>query len=185
MSAFKRGNMYVAKFQHRGQQMWVPGGPWSTKRAAKAAEQRHRHHLQARRTSLTCASFADRWLDEWPRREASTQRLYGAAAKRFGGHFGETRLGEVDRLSARAWALTVPRSVSRVIGTLYEDARNIGLVDTNPFSNLRVPVTDKTPEIRPPSLDDYRALLEGCVVLGGYGSEMRSMITFAAWSGVR
>ena len=32
-------------------------------------------------------------------------------------------------------------------------------------------------------MEDYRALLEACTVLGGYGAEFRSMITFAAWSG--
>ena len=88
-------------------------------------------------------------------------------------------------MSARTWALTVPRNVSRVIGTMYEDARNVGLVEANPFANLRLPATEKAPEITAPTPDDYRALLEACTVLGGYGAEMRAMITFAAWTGLR
>jgi integrase len=185
MSAFKRGDRWVAKFQFAGKQHWVPGGPWRKKSHAQEAERRYRDRLTARRTDETCASFADRWLEEWPRPEASTQRLYAAAAKRFGEHFGPTPLGEVERLSARSWALTVPRSVSRVIGTMYEDARNVGLVDSNPFANLRLPASERKAEIDSPSMDEYRALLEGCEMLGGYGPEMRAMIQFAAWTGIR
>lgn len=188
MSVFKRdkgGKGWVSKFQVDGQQHWTPGGPWQTKRQAQEAEQRHRDRLQARTTDETCASFADRWLEEWPRTEASTRRLYAAAVKRFAEHFGPTPLSEVERLSARTWALGVPRSVSRVINTMYEDARNIGLVEASPFSNLRLPPSEKRATITAPTMDQYRALLEATTVLGGYGAEMRAMITFAGWSGIR
>jgi hypothetical protein len=100
MSAFRRGRAWVAKFQLHGEQHWVPGGPWESKSAAREAERRYRDRLQARRTSETCASFAERWLREWPRREASTRQLYGQAVRRFADHFGPTALGEVERLSA-------------------------------------------------------------------------------------
>lgn len=188
MSAFRRKGRpgeWVSKFQLDGVQHWTPGGPWALKSHAQEAEKRYRDRLQARLTDETCASFADRWLEEWARPEASTRRLYAAAAHRFAEHFGSTPLGEVERLSARTWGLTVPRSLSRVIGTMYEDARNIGLVETNPFTNLRLPASEKKAEIDAPSMDAYKALLEGCGVLGGYGPEMRAMIQFAAWTGVR
>jgi integrase len=188
MSVFERprgSGSWVAKFQLNGQQVWVPDGPWPSKTAAREAERRYRDRLAARVTNETCASFADRWLEEWPRGSAATNRLYAAAVRRFAEHFGPTPLGEVERLSARTWALTVPRSVSRVIGTMYEDARNVGIVESNPFSNLRLPAVDKQPEIEPPTLEEYRALLEACTVLGGYCGEMRAMITFAAWTGLR
>jgi integrase len=185
MSAFRRGDRWVSKFQYGGKQRWTPGGPWSTKRQAQEAERRYRDLLEARTTEETCASFAGRWLEEWPRPEASTQRLYAAAAKRFAGDFGPTPLGEVERLSARTWALSVPRSVSRVIGTMYEDARNIGIVDANPFSNLRLPTTEKAGTITAPTMDEYKTLIDSTTVLGGYGPEFRAMIQFAAWTGIR
>ena len=185
MSAFRRGSKWVAKFQYRGEQHWVPGGPWATKRQAQEAERRHRDYLEARRASETCASFADRWLVEWPRPEASTRRQYADAARRFAQHFGRTPLGEVERLSARTWALTVPRNISRVIGTMYEDARNVGLVEHNPFANLRLPLTERTKDVHPPTLDEYRLLLGACSALGGYGPEFRIMIQLSAWTGIR
>jgi integrase len=67
----------------------------------------------------------------------------------------------------------------------YEDARNIGLVESNPFSNMRLPGAEKKPTITPPTMDEYRALLDACTVLGGYGPEFKAMMQFAAWTGVR
>ena len=80
MSVFKARGGYVAKFQHEGKQHWTPGGPWPTKRQATEAQRRHRDRLEARRTEETCASFAERWLEEWPR--AATSSPSGPCTKR-------------------------------------------------------------------------------------------------------
>jgi integrase len=185
VSVFRRGDRWVAKFVLRGSQVWVPGGPFATKREAQQAEQRHRELVAKRRGEESCQSFAERWPVEWPRPTSGTRETYARAAPRFAEHFGPTPLGEVERLSARTWALQVPRNISKPIATMYEDARNVGLVDDNPFSNLRLPITEKTQEIHPPSLEEYRSLLGACTVLGGYGPEFRAIIQFAAWTGVR
>jgi integrase len=185
MSVFRRGGGWVSKFQQNGLQVWTPGGPWETKRRAQEAERRHRDRLLARVTDETCATFAERWLAEWPRPADSTRRNYRAAVERFSEHFGPTPLGEVERLSARTWALSVPRGVSRVIGIMYEDARNIGLVESNPFSNLRLPVQERSGKVLAPTLEEYRSLLAACTVLGGYAAEFRALIQFASWTGLR
>lgn len=184
MSQFKRNGGWAAKFQLNGETHWVKGGPWPTKSAAREAEDRLRQHLTMRRTDETCASFVDRWLEEWPRPALATRRNYADATKRFAEHFGSTRLDEVERLSARTWALSVPRGVSRVIGIMYEDARNVGLVEANPFSNLRLPLQERS-DIQPPTMEEYRVLLAACSALGGYGQEFRAMIQFSAWTGIR
>src|SRR6185312_8450888 len=181
----KRRGGWVGKFERQGKQVWVPGGPWDTKTQARSAETRHREKLDAQRSEETCASFAERWLEEWPRKASATQQLYRQAAERFAAEFGSTPLAEVERLSARTWALTVPRNLSKIIGTMYEDARNVGLVEANPFSNLRLPATEKVEEIAPPSLEEFRALLAGCLVMKGYTAEFRALIQFTAWSGLR
>ena len=189
MSVFKRNGQYVSKFQLYGRQHWTPGGPWpgtrDGKRQAQEAERRYRDRLSTRRTEETCASFVDRWLTEWPRPAGSTRSLYAQAAHRFSEAFGPTPLGEIERLSARSWALGVPRNLSKVVSTMYEDARNIGLVETNPFSNLRLPKTEKTEEVHPPTLEEYRTLLRSCVLVGGYAAEFRALIQFTAWTGLR
>jgi integrase len=188
VSVFERpkgSGKWVAKFQLRGKQHWVPGAPFATKTQAENAEQRHRERLEARRTTETCASFAQRWLEEWPRPAVSTRQLYRQAAQRFATDFGPTLLGEVERMSARTWALGVPRNLSKIIATLYEDARNVGLVDSNPFSNLRLPASEKTAEVAPPTLEEFHHLLAGCMILGGYAEEMRALIVFDGWLGLR
>jgi len=184
MSAFRRDGKWCAKFQMDGVLHWVPGGPWPTKTQAKNAEAHYRDKLRARRTSETCASFAERWVREWPRKAHGTRALYEQAAATFAAEFGPTPLGEVERLSARTWALSVPRNMARTVGTMYEDARNVGLVETNPFSNLRLPAK-RTDEIVPPTLEEYRMLLRSCVLAGGYAAEMRAMVQFAAWTALR
>lgn len=181
----RRKGEWVAKFTLDGTQHWVKGGPWEKKSHALEAERRLRDRLKARRSDETCASFADRWLEEWPRKAAGTNRSYAYAMKLFAAEFGQTPLGEVERLSARTWALSVPRGVSRVVGIMYEDARNIGLVESNPFSNLRLPVIEKTSQIIAPTMEEYRSLLAACTVTGGYATEFRALIQFAAWSGLR
>jgi integrase len=68
---------------------------------------------------------------------------------------------------------------------MYEDARNVGLVEHNPFANLRLPATERSEKIVAPTMEEYRALLEACTVLAGYGVEFRALIQFAAWTGLR
>lgn len=181
----KRGG-WLSKFELDGKQRWTPGGPWKRKTEARAAEDRHRDKLKARLTEETCASFGERWLKEWPRPAVSTRRHYGIAIRRFVEEFGPTMLGEVERPSARTWALGVPRNVSKAISTMYADAYDIGLVAANPFANLRLPATEKTAEVAPPSLEEFRALLGACMIHGRtYATEIRALIQFTAWTGLR
>lgn len=188
MSAFERpkgSGRWVAKFQLHGRQVWVPNGPWKSKRQAEEAERRHKDYLQARCSEETCASFADRWLEEWPRPEKATRRLYATAIRQFAEQFGPTKLGDVERLSARAWALTVPRYVSKIVRTMYADAMNVGLVERNPFENLRLPTAQRKAQITAPSLEQIAGLCKATTVLGGYGPEFKALVQFAAWSGLR
>lgn len=183
MSIYRRANGWAAKFQRDGRMVWVPGGPWETKTQAREAERRHRELLAARLSEETCESFAKRWLTEWPRRSAGTRELYGRAARRFADHFGSTPLGEVGRLEARAFALTIPHRSAGVLATMYEDARNIGIVEANPFSNLRLR-SDAT-RITCPTLEEFSRLLASCMTLGGYATEFRALLQFTAWSCMR
>lgn len=186
MTVFERSKgRWAAKIEWRGEQRWVTGGPWPSRSAAEAAEDHFRQQLEQRRSEETCASFAKRWLEEWPRPAPATRRQYRDAIKQFVAHFGPTRLGEVERLSARTWALTVPRYVSRTVSTMYEDARNVGLVESNPFANLRLPGSKRRRRVTVPTLDEYAELVRATTVLGGYGSEFRGLLAFAAWTGVR
>lgn len=182
----RRPGEWVAKFMFRRKMYWVPDGPWPSKKMAAEAERAYRTRVEGSWSDMTCAAFAARWPDEWPRKAASTRTLYAQAADRFATHFGSTPLDQVGRVEARAWALGVPRNISKIVGTMYEDARNIGLIETNPFANLRLPATEKTEEIAPPTMDEYRQLLAACLVFGRtYADEFRALIEFTCWTGLR
>lgn len=183
MTAFRRGNRWASKFQLDGKQHWTPGGPWETKTQAQNAESHYRDRLRARRSEETCASFAERWVREWPRKAPATRAVYERAARVFAEHFGPTPLGEVERLEARTWALAVPQKTRQAISTMYEDARNVGLVEGNPFSNLRLPAREG--DFVCPTLEEYRQLLASCLQLGGYAAEFRALIQFATWTCMR
>jgi integrase len=68
---------------------------------------------------------------------------------------------------------------------MYADAANVGLVASNPFTNLGLPAAERTEQVRAPSMEEYGRALDACPVLGGYGPEFRAMIQFSAWTGVR
>jgi integrase len=182
MTQIRRKNGWASKYVENGEQVWVPGGPWPTKKEAKEAEVDYRRRFKG---GATCDAFAERWIEEWPRKSAATRKLYAQAAKRFADEFGSRPLESVERPEARSWALSVPKSVRKIVGTMYEDARNIGLVQHNPFSNLRLPVSQKTGEIGPPTVEEFQKLLAACMVLGGYAEEFRALVTLTAWTGLR
>jgi integrase len=136
---------------------------------------------------VTCAEYAERWLVEHPRPAPSTQRTYGYAVKGFKEHFGKARLAELDRVSARSWALTEPQSNVRAARAMLADAINDGLhLGPNPFANLRLE--------QPRGRKDLHALtaskldeLADCAldVLGEFGPTFRAMIIFAGYVGLR
>ena len=92
---------------------------------------------------------------------------YRWASMRFADDFADMPLGEPDALMARTWALGVPRNVSKIVGTMYEDARHFGIVTENNFTNLRLPATEKTAEVAPPTDEDLQKLLGACLIFGG------------------
>lgn len=182
----KGSGKWRAKFVLNGEQVHVPGSPFPSESAADEAEKRHRDYLTARKTDETCASWGERWLAEFPRPASSTRQLYAQAVARFIEAFGPRPLDEPDRLEVRTWALGVPRNISKIVGTMYEDARNFGvLTGENPASNLRLPNTEKTEDVAPPTEEEYRAIMRACLVWGPYAPEARALINFTAGTGLR
>jgi integrase len=118
---------------------------------------------------------------------AATRSSYRYALKRFRADWGGTRLADVGRPEARAWALSQPQSNVRVARTMFSDAINDGLhPGPNPFAGLRLE--------QPRGRKDLDALTEvevhrladcAFAVHGSYGQTFRAMILFAAYVGLR
>lgn len=77
------------------------------------------------------------WLAEYAR--PAPQRSYRYALQRFAAEFDRRRLGDFDRLTARAWANVHPQSNVRVVRAMFNVAINDGFhPGPNPFANLRL-----------------------------------------------
>jgi hypothetical protein len=115
---------------------WV--GTYATLRAARDAERAAASHPLARRAE-TCASFAERWVGDFPRAAPATRRTYTYAVKRFAEEFRGVAIGNLDRPAARAWAKKTPQSNVRAVRAMFNDAINEGLhPGPNLFANMRL-----------------------------------------------
>jgi integrase len=167
-----------------GRKRWV--GTYRTQREAREAE-REALRSSGARGSETCGDFARRWLTDYPREAAASRKTYRYAIKGFQEDFARVRLRDLDKPTARQWALTQPQSNVRTVRTMFTDAINDGLhPGPNPFSNLRLE--------QPRGRKDLTALTEpevarlaDCALncLGSFGPTFRAMILFAAYVGLR
>jgi len=135
---------------------------------------------------VTIGEWASMWLSDYARPAASTQLTYRYAAQQISEELGSLLLGEIDRPMARKLAKTWPRGTMRVSRTMFGDAMRDGLIDFNPFSELRL----ETPKGR----KDLDALTEWEIhrladiasrVHGDYGDEACAVVLTLAYVGLR
>lgn len=167
-----------------GRKRWV--GTFATKRDAKEAEREALRSLPAR-DSETCGDFARRWLTDYPRKAAASRRTYGYAIQQFQEDFARVRLRDLDKPTARQWALKQPQSNVRTVRTMFTDAINDGLhPGPNPFSNLRQEQSRGRKDLIALTESELVRLADFAPeVLGQFGSIFRAMIVFVAYVGLR
>jgi integrase len=163
---------------------WV--GTYTTLKEAREAERRE-SASPAARGNQSCAEFAELWLTHYPRAAPATKRTYRYALQSFKRDFVGVRLRDLDKPTARAWALHAPLSNVRVARAMLTDAINDGLhPGPNPFGNLRLE--------QPRGRKDLIALTErelhelaNCALEchGAFGPAFRAMILFAGYVGLR
>lgn len=120
-----RGHVYAGTFDTREE---------ATKAAIAKIEEERR--LPA--TKETVATFAKRWVKDFPRAKESTNDAYKGAAKRFASEFGSKKLHQVTSEDARDYCLR-HRSDLPLLSAMYSDAKRAKLVIENPFSALGIP----------------------------------------------
>jgi len=130
----KRSDRYAVRTYHVGRQVWV-----GTYRTLKEAREAERTALVQKRPTRdeTIKDFAERWLRDFKRPRASTNRHNGYMVKPLVSELGHLRLADVTRRQAREWALRHRYSVP-VVRAMFNDALNEECVTTNPFANLRL-----------------------------------------------
>ena len=85
----------------------------------------------------TVSEFVERWLRDFKRPRASTNRHNAYMVKPLVAEFGSVKMAEISRRRAREWALRHRGSVP-VVRAMFNDALNEECVTTNPFANLRL-----------------------------------------------
>ncbi len=186
--AHRRGRRWVASGYDRGLKRKRYLGTFDTKRAAEHAEAEWR--VRSRPAGReTCESFAERWTRDYPRARTSTNEHNRERVQRFGEDFRGVKLAEVDRPTARAWAQK-HRSNLPAVRAMFGDAVRDGLVDVNPFAELRLPGSKGRKHIVALTEPELSVLadmaLDPRMELGpAYGREYRAMILFAGYVGLR
>jgi integrase len=103
----------------------------------------------------------------------------------FRAEFGDHPIGAITRPEAIDWKDRVPASTLPVVITLFELAVSEERIDRNRFRGLSRRVEGRKNE-RPPSEEEMLLLLDGCDAVGeDYAPLMRSLLTFAAYTGLR
>lgn len=182
----RRGKRWVASGYDRSLKRKVHLGTFATKREAGQREALHK--LETRpRSSETVASFAGRWVADYPRPRLSTNQSNRERVKPLVAELGDVRLADVSRPMARAWALK-HRWALPAARAMYADALNDGLVDANPFTGLRLPGSEGRKRIvalTEPELHDLADQALKAWPDDGWAWSYRAMILFAGYVGLR
>lgn len=182
----KRGKRWTASGYDRGLKRKVHLGTFATRREAAAAEAHHK--LKTRPTGReTVASFAGRWLDDYPRPRRSSNTSNAERIKPLVGELGDVWLADVSRPMARAWALK-HRWALPAARAMFADAMNDGLVDVNPFAGLRLPGSEGRKRIVALTEVELQQLADQALKAwpdDGWAWSYRAMILFAGYVGLR
>lgn len=182
----KRGGGYGVAVYDRvlGRKRWV--GTFSTKAAAREAEREAASRPRGGGRE-TCAEFVQRWLRDYARPAPATQSTYKYALQGFARDFGKIRLVELDRPTARAWALGRPQSHLHAVRAMFNDAIDDGLhPGPNPFANLRKAQSRGRRDITALTEPEVEALADLALeVHEDFGHTFRAVVLFAAYVGIR
>lgn len=182
----KRGKRWTASGYDRGLGRKVHLGTFALKRDAVDAEAEHK--LKSKPTGReTVESFAGRWVDDYPRPRYSSNHSNRERVKPLAAELGAMRLSDVTRPMARAWALK-HRWALPAARAMFADAMNDGLVDTNPFANLRLPGSEGRKRIvalTEPELHDLADQALRAWPDDAWAWSYRAMVLFAGYVGLR
>lgn len=185
--AHRRGKRWVASGYDKALRRKRHLGTFESQKEAKRVEADWQ--LRSRPTGQeTCDAFAERWARDYPRPRQSTNLHNAERVQKFSKDFAGVKLAVVDRPAARAWALKNRASLAAV-RAMFGDALRDGLIDLNPFSQLRLPGSKGRKEIvalTEQNLTDLADLvLDDRMELGEYAPEYRAMVLFSGYVGLR
>ena len=141
-------------------------GTFDSQKLAKQAEATAIKQYAGTNGQETIGEFADRWLTDYPRPRAATNRTYGQAVSAFVEKHGARQPQTITRKEARAWALSQPRSHA-ALRAMWSDMENEEIVSANPWSNLKLTQSRGRADITPPSDAEIAELMHHARQLKG------------------
>lgn len=163
-------------------------GTYDTRREAKRVERQMEEAVEAPLVELgpTVAEWVERWLTEYRRPKASTNRVNRSALKSLVTEHGDVLLKDFTRDMARAFGTARPGS-ARIAQACWNDAlyeAELECVAKNPWTRLKLPAAGRR-RLALTEAEVYELADLAPRVLGGYGTVMRAMIIFSAYTGLR
>jgi integrase len=178
----KRGSRYGVRIYVAKRQVWV--GSFRTRQEARLAEREALMRVRPANEE-TVAEFVERWLRDFKRPRASTNRHNAYMVKPLVAEFGPVKMSDIPRRRAREWALRHRGSVP-VVRAMFNDALNEECVTTNPFVNLRLDQRRGRRDLAALSEAEVRDLADASLQLfSAYGPTFRACVLFAAYVGLR
>lgn len=138
-----------------------------------------------------CDSFAARWADDFRGTEArprgeSTRIINQQRVGKFGEDFAGRTMRSIDKREARTWAQAHPYR-AQAVRTMFNDALEEGLCDTNPFARLGMVASQGRRDIVVLTYDEIHQLADHALDVWGpeFGSEVRAMVLWGAFTCLR
>lgn len=125
---------------------------------------------------MNCDELARSWSSKWPRPSAQSNRQHASSVRAWGEENAGVPLGDYTREMAREYGLRFP-SRARYLRAMFGDAQRDGLVQSNPFSALRI--TQPRRERYFPSTEEVQGLIRAAE------EPLRGRIRFSAYTGLR
>lgn len=162
-------------------------GTYSTLREARKADRAARTLRGSDRE--TVASFHARWMIDYRGSRAdSTRKHYHERTLHFVAEHGGRYLDQIDRKTARAWALDHP-SEHPSLRVLFSDAYKDDLVSVNPFADLGIRRKGAKRDLAPEWLleEDVQQLAATARLVHDQvtGTLVSSALVFCAYTGIR
>lgn len=161
-------------------------GTFGSAKEAKQAEARALKQYAGTNGNETLGEYAERWLRDYPRPRASTNRTHGQAIRAFVTAYRTRQPQTITKKEARAWALAHPSSHAS-LRAMWSDMSVEEIVSANPWSNLRLPQSKGRADIEVATREEIARLMYQARRLkrGRHGEQYASMIEFAAYTGLR
>lgn len=160
-------------------------GTFPTQREAREAKRRA-EQVTRHVADETVAAFAARWLELRPRQKASTNAGYAEAVAPFVARHGERRLRDVGTELALEW-VGEKRWTLGGVRAMFSDARRAGLIETNPFTGLRLRGSRGRKDLDVLTAPEVDRLADTALAAWPHevGPTMRALILCAAYVGLR